>query len=149
MGLVINQEVTSVQASDVFTQLNIPIPEQGIKVPVHFGGPVESSRGFVLHSADYSQKETVVMDTNIALTCNVNILEDIAKGAGPSSRILALGYAGWTQGQLEKELQEHSWLVAPAANELIFSTSNTDKWSKSIESLGFDLSRLSPVAGRA
>jgi len=149
MGIIINHLVQAIDAKEIFKQLEIAIPQKGLNVPVHFGGPVDSARGFVLHTADYIKQETVVMDDNIALTCNIDVLKDISSGEGPQKSILALGYAGWGPGQLEEELETNSWLTANPSEALVFDTNNDDKWQKSAASQGIDLSKLSGEIGHA
>ena len=102
-----------------------------------------------MHTADYSRSETVIMGENIALTANLEIMKDIASGHGPSETVLALGYAGWEANQLEKEMEENSWISVPATKELIFNIPNSDKWRKSAESGGIDLTKLSSTVGHA
>ena len=118
-------------------------------MPVHFGGPVETGRGFVLHSADYKQEGTLIVDDSIALTATVDILRAIADGAGPQRRLLALGYAGWAPGQLESEIQANGWLNVPADDEIVFGQKLDDKWRRAIGKLGIYASMLSSEAGRA
>lgn len=149
MGIIINHLVESIDARDIFNQLDIELPSRDVHVPVHFGGPVDSARGFVLHSSDYIQKETVVLDRDIALTCNIDILKDIAAGKGPRQCILALGYAGWGPHQLESELETNSWIIVPANKRLLFETSNINKWQSAAGSLGVDFSKLSGDVGHA
>lgn len=149
MGLIINHLVESVDVRDIFQQLEINMSHRDVAMPVHFGGPVDSARGFVLHTADYSQRDTVIMDAGIALTCNIDILKDIAVGKGPGKSILALGYAGWGPTQLEGELETNSWITAPATEKLLFDTSNASKWQMAAKSLGIDLTKLSGEVGHA
>jgi putative transcriptional regulator len=119
------------------------------EMPVHFGGPVESSRGFVLHSTDYLQDSTLVIDDDIALTATVDVLKAIARGEGPVQRVLALGYAGWAPGQLDAEIQANGWLLVPADHQLVFGLDNPGKWQQAMAKLGIDLSLLSNEAGHA
>lgn len=149
MGIIVNHLVESIDARDIFDQLDIELPNRDVHMPVHFGGPVDSARGFVLHSSDYIQKETVLLDRDIALTCNIDILKDIAAGHGPHKCILALGYAGWGPNQLEAELESNSWITAPASKTLLFETANASKWHMSAHSLGIDLTKFSGDVGHA
>ena len=149
MGLVVNRLIESLTFPSLLQQLGIePGPDLG-STPVHFGGPVESSRGFVLHSIDYMQDSTLVIDENIALTATIDVLKAIAGGQGPQRRVLALGYAGWAAGQLDAEIQANGWLLAPADEDLVFGTDNGAKWGRAIANLGIDLSLLSSEAGHA
>jgi len=148
MGLVINRLIESLTFPNLLMQLGIE-PGDGADLPIHFGGPVESSRGFVLHSADYAQDSTLLIDENIALTATVDVLRAIAAGEGPARRVLALGYAGWAPGQLDAEIQANGWLLVPPDPELVFGPDNDAKWQRAIAKLGIDLSLLSSEAGHA
>ncbi|MBN8532314.1 MAG: YqgE/AlgH family protein, partial [Alphaproteobacteria bacterium] len=112
-------------------------------------GPVDAARGFVLHSCEYARSETVLMQNGIALTSNIQVLRDMAVGMGPKKSLLALGYAGWTAGQLEAEIEANSWLTVPATPDLVFDTANDLKWNHSALSVGVDISKLSGQAGHA
>lgn len=149
MGIVINKTLDSIDFRELLSHLDISTEKNADDVPVHFGGPVENQRGFVLHSEDYRHTETLVVDKGIGLTATVDILRDLAKGTGPQDAILALGYAGWGPGQLESEFQENAWLLVPASHDLLFRVSNDDKWEHAFNSIGVDLSVLSGTAGRA
>jgi len=149
MGLVINRLAGTVSFEELLEQLGIEAerPEQNIRV--HYGGPVESGRGLVLHSTDYAQEGTLRVDESIGLTQTINILRDIAKGVGPQNRILALGYAGWGPGQLDAEIQANGWLHVEADRDLIFDADLESKWERAIAKLGVDVSMLSGDAGHA
>lgn len=149
MGLVVNRLVDNVTFPDLLEQLNIQTGPVDNEIHVHFGGPVETGRGFVLHSSDYVQDATLVIDETVALTATVDILKAIAEGSGPQSSLLALGYAGWGAGQLDEEIQANGWLsVAPDPN-LIFGTNLEGKWEKAMAKMGIDFSQLSGDAGHA
>jgi len=114
------------------------------------GGPVETGRGFVLHSADFSiENSTLPIDDGICLTATLDILKAIARGKGPQSAVLALGYAGWAPGQLESEIQENGWLHCSADPELIFGSDIDGKYSKALRKIGIDPGKLSSEAGHA
>jgi putative transcriptional regulator len=149
MGLVVNRLIDSLTFDSLLDQLGLEADAGAIDLPVHFGGPVESSRGFVLHSADYVQDSTLVIDDDIALTATIDVLKAIAKGDGPRQCVLALGYAGWAAGQLDAEIQANGWLMVPADHELVFGIDNESKWQRAIAKLGVDLSLLSLEAGHA
>src|SRR5262249_3430476 len=117
--------------------------------PVHFGGPVEPGRGFVLHSADYREEATLAIADNIAVTATLDILRAIGHGAGPRRSLLALGYAGWAPGQLDAEIQANGWLSVAADSELVFDRDVDSKWQRALGKLGIDLSMLSTDAGHA
>jgi putative transcriptional regulator len=117
---------------------------------VHLGGPVETGRGFVLHSADYFKAEsTLPIDESVCLTATIDILRDIAKGTGPDKALLALGYAGWAPGQLESEIHANGWLNCPADPELIFDPEVDRKYLRALGKLGIDPIRLVNDSGHA
>ena len=116
---------------------------------MHFGGPVESARSFVLHSDDYVQETTLAINDGVALTATVDVLRAIAEDKGPSRSLLALGYAGWAPGQLDSEIMANGWLNVAADDQLIFGSKLDNKWSRAIGKLGIDLLSLSPTAGHA
>lgn len=149
MGLVVNKLIDSLTFDELLQQLGIENPQPGQKIDVHFGGPVESGRGFVLHSAEYEQESTLKVDERIAMTATLDILRDIAAGAGPKQHLFALGYAGWGPGQLDSELQANGWLTADANASLVFSKALEDKWDAAIKELGIDPSFLVTEAGHA
>ena len=149
MGLVVNRLVGSITFAELLDQLDIRIARAPDTTPVHFGGPVETGRGFVLHSADYVQDNTILMENGLGLTATIDILRAIANGEGPSRRLLALGYAGWGPGQLDAELQENAWLTVPADDTLVFGGALDDKWTRAIAKLGFDPNLLFAGAGHA
>ncbi len=150
MGLVVNQVVDNVTLPSVIGQLGIESKAMGpADSLVHFGGPVETSRGFVLHSPDYVLDSTLVIDDSFALTATVDVLKAIAEGSGPSRRFFALGYAGWAPGQLDREIQENGWLMVPADQDLVFSGDHETKWNRALAKIGVDPSLLSTAAGHA
>jgi putative transcriptional regulator len=149
MGLVVNRELQSLTFPDMLQQLNIEAPEPHREIRVHFGGPVESGRGFVLHSADYVRDATLVVDSSIALTATVDILKAIARGSGPNHSLLALGYAGWGAGQLDSEMKANGWLHVEADPDLIFDGDLDRKWERAMAKLGIDPLMLSDTAGHA
>ena len=117
---------------------------------MHFGGPVETGRGFVLHSDEYrSALETLRVGDGIALTATRDILEDIATGKGPERAQLMLGYAGWGPGQLEGEIAQNGWLTCEASPEVIFDLPDAEKWGAALKTLGIDPLGLSASAGHA
>jgi putative transcriptional regulator len=149
MGLVVNKLLDNVHFPELLEQLNIKPDAPGRETQVHFGGPVETGRGFVLHSADYVQDATLVIDKEIALTATVDVLKAIAEGNGPLHSMLALGYAGWGPGQLDQEIQQNGWLMAPADTELVFGNSIEHKWQAAMAKLGISAGKLSGQAGHA
>ncbi len=149
MGLIVNRLADNLTFPGIIQQLGIEAEIELGDVPVHVGGPVESSRGFVLHSADYVQDSTLVIDESFALTATIDILKAIAAGKGPRRQFLALGYAGWAPGQLDAEIQANGWLVAPAGADLVFDTHDAKKWEGALRTLKIDPALLSTTAGRA
>jgi putative transcriptional regulator len=148
MGLVINRLIDSLSFESLLEQLGVEASAPA-DMRVHFGGPVESSRGFVLHTTDYVQDSTLLIDDEIALTATIDVLKAIAAGEGPSRRVLALGYAGWAEGQLDAEIQANGWLLVPADLDLVFGNDNGTKWARSLAKIGVDLTLLSSEAGHA
>jgi putative transcriptional regulator len=149
MGLVLNRLVGSITFPDLLAQLGIPRNPTGRDIRVHFGGPVDTSRGFVLHSPDYSDDGTMMIGDKFGLTASLDILRDIAGGGGPRQSLLALGYAGWGPGQLDTEIQANGWLSAPADEALLFDDHLDDKWERAIGKIGVHVERLSGDAGHA
>jgi putative transcriptional regulator len=128
----------------------IQLPPSAGGVKVLKGGPVETSRGFVLHSSDFFiENSTLPIDEGVCLTATLDILKAIARGNGPQSAILALGYAGWAPGQLENEIQHNGWLHCSADAELIFGPDTSGKYDKALKKIGIDLGMLSSEAGHA
>ncbi len=157
MGIIVNQAAKKVDFSELLVQLDVIGPEEAIRlpsragrVPVVKGGPVESGRGFVLHSADYFiDNSTLEIDAGVSLTATVDILRAIAKGQGPDRALLALGYAGWSPGQLEAEIQHNGWLNCPADESLVFDAKLETKYDRALRKLGIDPAMLSSDAGHA
>ena len=150
MGLMVNKPAPELRLSDVLDQLVDDTPPQAKSLAVHFGGPVETGRGFVLHSDEYrSALETLRVGDGIALTATRDILEDIATGKGPERAQLMLGYAGWGPGQLEGEIAQNGWLTCEASPEVIFDLPDPEKWGAALKTLGIDPLGLSASAGHA
>jgi len=149
MGLVINKLLGSLTMGELFAQLDIEQSAVANLRPVHFGGPVEAGRGFVLHTADYREKTTLHVDGNIAVTATLEILRVIGKDQGPRRSIIALGYAGWAPGQLDAEIQANGWLSVAADDDIVFASDQDGKWNRALGKLGIDLSMLSSDAGHA
>lgn len=149
MGLVVNKLFDEIDFDELLTQLEITPADSSPQLSIHFGGPVESQRGFVLHTAEYTGKGTVAVDGKVALTATLDILKELANGSGPRNTMLALGYAGWGPGQLEDEISENAWLHAPFDEALVFDGDVDTKWRRAMNSIGVDPSSLSGTAGRA
>lgn len=157
MGIIVNRPAGSIDFPQLLVQLDIINKADQIKLPgsaedmrVLKGGPVDTGRGFVLHSSDFFIKDaTLPIDDGICLTATLDILKAIAAGSGPKHAILALGYAGWAPGQLENEIQHNGWLHCPADADLIFGPDAEDKYQRALEKIGIDLAMLSNEAGHA
>ncbi|WP_297774131.1 YqgE/AlgH family protein [uncultured Roseovarius sp.] len=150
MGLMVNKPTEDLRMRDLLDQLSITPEAQARDLPVHVGGPVEHGRGFVLHDRAYSSTlSTLDVNTEFAMTATLDILEDMARGAGPGKAILALGYAGWGPGQIEAELAQNGWLTCDADTDLVFETTDADKWEAALTRLGVSSLMLSSEAGHA
>lgn len=150
MGLIVNRLAPEIRFAQLLEQLSIDMQVEGPFPEVHFGGPVEHGRGFVLHSGDYGAKPaTLRVDSRFAMTATLDVLEDIAAGQGPRSCLLALGYAGWGPGQIEGELRANAWLVGEAEEAIVFSRDHPGQWSAALATIGIDPVMLSGAAGRA
>lgn len=150
MGLIVNKPSPELEAGALLEQLGIETSAGFEKLDTHFGGPVETGRGFVLHSRDYtSNTSTLPVTEGVGMTATLDILEDIARGSGPERVILALGYSGWGPGQLESELQANGWLTSDAPPEVVFHAKADAKWAAALKTLGVDAVALSAAAGRA
>lgn len=155
MGIIVNQPAQKVTFSEILVQLDVLGGEAGMgapidNVPVLRGGPVESGRGFVLHTADYFvDNSTLPIDDSISLTATLDVLRAIAAGKGPRRAVLALGYAGWSPGQLEAEIQSNGWLNCPADSSLLFDPMLDGKYNLALHKIGIDPVMLSGEAGHA
>jgi putative transcriptional regulator len=157
MGIIINHPAPNITFPELLVQLEvipaadrIQLPTRAERLKVLKGGPVETGRGFVLHTSDFFiENSTLPIDEGISLTATLDILKAIARGDGPANAVLALGYAGWAAGQLESEIQSNGWLHCPADSELIFGADNENKYEKALRKIGIDLGMLSSEAGHA
>jgi putative transcriptional regulator len=157
MGIVVNQRARKIKFPELLVQLDVIGPDEAIRLPtkaetvqVLKGGPVETQRGFVLHSTDFFiDNSTLPIDDGVSLTATVDILRAIAAGDGPRKAVLALGYAGWSPGQLESEIQQNGWLSCPADPSLLFDDDLDTKYVRALRKLGIDIASLSREAGHA
>lgn len=150
MGLIVNKPVRDMALGDLLHQLDLQALGAAHTAPVHYGGPVESGRGFVLHSIDYqSGLKTLNVANQFGMTATIDVLEAIANGQGPEHALVMLGYSGWGPGQLEGEIARNGWLTASPTADLVFGTDDGGKWAGAVKSLGIDPLALSGVAGRA
>jgi putative transcriptional regulator len=155
MGIVINR-VQPLRFPDLLVQLGVVDEKQAIRLPrpardllVRNGGPVDRSRGFVLHSDDYIVDSSLPVSEDICLTATIDILRAISRGNGPRHALMALGYAGWGAGQLEREIVDNGWLTCPASQDMLFDGDIDRKYERLLASLGIDMAHLSPTAGHA
>lgn len=149
MGVIINRPLPDLTFRDVLKQLKIPSGAGLSNRPVYLGGPVDAGRGLVIHTPDYRHKDTLLFGDGIAATSNLQVLHDVSTGKGPEKSLLALGYAGWTAGQLEAEIEANSWISVPTTPDLIFTTADAFKWEQAASSLGVDMYKLSGHVGHA
>ena len=157
MGIIVNRRAENISFSELLEHLELEgLPDTGDEVheladmQVHFGGPVETTRGFVLHTPDYkTQKRTLVVEKAVCLTATVDILKAITQGKGPAKALLALGYAGWAGGQLETEIRANGWLHCPADADIIFDPDIDRKYERALSALGVDEGHLVSIAGNA
>jgi putative transcriptional regulator len=155
MGLVINQ-VQQMRFPDLLVQLGVVDEQEAIRLPstardfmIRNGGPVDRSRGFVLHSDDFTVESSMPVSEEICLTATVDILRAISIGRGPRRALMALGYAGWGAGQLEHEIAENGWLTCPADPDMLFDSDIDRKYDRILASIGIELAHLSHSAGHA
>lgn len=149
MGLVVNQRSDAISFDQLLEQLDIEPNESTSSTPIRIGGPVESGRGFVLHSSDYEGDNALDIDGKFMLTATVDILRDIVDGKGPKDRIIALGYTGWAPGQLEQEIQQNGWLSCDSVPEIVFGDTDDDKWVAALSEMGISPEVLSAAGGTA
>ena len=149
MGIIINKKIDYDLYPDLLQQLGIDKPLNNKKLFIRYGGPVESGRGFVLHSDDMMRKETLNIDKGVALTSTAEFFDDLSKGKGPKNCILALGYAGWQPGQLEHEIMQNSWMSLSVDSSFLFDEEVSRKWSQAYKLIGVDPNSLSFQSGRA
>jgi len=149
MGIVLNRPLASPSFGDLLEQLEVtPLPPVR-QINLFRGGPVDAARGFVLHTADWTGDGSLMVDQGVALTASLDVLKAFADGGGPARGFLALGYAGWGPGQLDREIQENAWLSAPASLDLLFDTQHETKWRRAMAILKVDPILLSGSAGHA
>lgn len=168
MGLILNSELPNINFSDLIEQLDLDAKSTGEStngtsneknsspeiyaapsLPVMKGGPVEEARGFLLHSSDFRQSDTINVDEKYALSGSVDALRKIVTGTKPEKMLFLLGYSGWGPGQLDREIQMNTWLTLEPDPDLVFDTNSADMWRKAIEKLGIDVAKLSSFSGRA
>jgi len=150
MGLIVNKTIDSLTIDELYAQLKIePVTHAKHQQPVHFGGPVATGQGFVLHSADYHDQGTLDIGDEFALTATVDILRASGMDEGPRQALIALGYAGWGPGQLDSEIKANGWLLVAADTGLVFDAEIDSKWQRALAKLGVSPEMLSGESGRA
>ena len=149
MGIVLNRPLASPSFGDLLEQLDVtPVPPVR-QIDLYRGGPVDAARGFVLHTADWTGDGSLMVDPQVALTASLDVLKAIADGGGPQRGFLALGYAGWGPGQLDREMMDNAWLSAPASVDIVFDAQHETKWHRAMAILKVDPILLSGTAGHA
>lgn len=149
LGIVINKPM-SLNLGDVFSQLELECPSRDqCAMPVLLGGPVQPERGFVLHRSSVDWDSSIRVSKDIQVTTSRDVLKSMADGHGPDPAIVALGYAGWTAGQLEREMTENAWLTVPASDEIIFEVPYERRWEAAAASIGVDLNQIGNLSGHA
>jgi putative transcriptional regulator len=149
LGIVVNKP-TEMTLSSLFEQIDVPLADEALRqAPVHYGGPVQVDRGFVLHRPVGNWQSTLAVDDDIGLTTSKDVLEAVARGEGPKDVIVSLGYAGWSAGQLEDEIAQNAWLTVAADPEVLFETPAASRLTAAMQLLGIDFSRLSDDVGHA
>ncbi|MEY2882778.1 MAG: hypothetical protein RL490_502 [Pseudomonadota bacterium] len=149
LGIVTNNPVGDLTVRDLMAQLNVDPGVTPIDAMVMAGGPVETTRGFVVHSTDWQGQSSIIVGDNWALTSTVDILRDIAAGRGPRRWLSALGYTGWGAGQLDDEMRRHGWQSAPGDADIIFDVQPLERWATAYGRIGIAVARLSAEHGRA
>jgi putative transcriptional regulator len=150
MGLIINKAVEGLSFREMMEKLEIDVTQMTPNQPILFGGPVQTGRGFVLHSGEFESKDsTMPVTEDISLTATLDILRAIANGHGPRKSLFALGYAGWDSGQIEDEIRANGWVHCDADDAIVFDETLDGKWSRALKKLGIDMSGLSAHTGRA
>jgi len=150
MGIILNRLIDDLTLKDLIEQIGLQSSKtMNVPISVHFGGPIEMGRGFVIHSTDYLQDGSVKISDEMALSSTVEILSLLMEGEGPKQKILALGYVAWSAGQLEAEIQKSSWLQTDADLDLVFSSDLSNMWKKALKKIGVDPALLSSQTGHA
>lgn len=149
LGIIVNRPI-SLTLGELFAQIKIPLSQSELQnLPVHFGGPVQTDRGFVLHEPAGQWQSTLPINNRVALTTSKDILHAVGEGRGPHNMLISLGYAGWEQGQLEHELTQNSWLSVPASEHIMFDMPAEERLAAAMALLGVDYASLSEDAGHA
>ena len=148
MGIVINQPIIETKINNIINNEELKDNSNIDNIPITYGGPVDTKKGFILHTSEFKDETTIKVNSEIFLTSNINILKSIVKGDGPKKSLFALGYAGWMPGQLEEELSNDGWLIAPGDSKLIFECKAEKKWVEAIKSIGINPNFLNLNSGK-
>ncbi len=149
MGIVVNRPI-SLTLSELFAQINMPLNQTELEdMAVHFGGPVQTDRGFVLHDTGEEWQSTLQVNDKVSLTTSKDILQAVGEGKGPKHLLITLGYAGWSEGQLEQEIADNAWLSVPATEHILFDLPAEERLAAAMALLGVDYATLSEEAGHA
>ncbi len=149
LGVVVNRPI-DLTVHALLEQIDIkPLSDATALIPVHYGGPVQTDRGFVLHSPAGAWQSTLAVSDEIGLTTSKDVLQAVARGEGPPQMLVTLGYAGWAPGQLEREMAQNAWLTVQADARILFETPAEQRYDASLKLLGIDLAMLSDDAGHA
>ncbi len=147
LGIVINRPV-EMYLGDIFKQMDITVKNKAMaELPIYYGGPVQPERGFVIHSPNSRWDSTLIISDSVALTTSRDILEALAEGKGPEKVLVALGYAGWGKGQLEREIIDNAWLNTPCTDNILFDAPALHRWNQAASQLGVDINRMTAPAG--
>ena len=149
MGIIINKSLEIDLYPSLLKKLNIDKSNMNKKIFFHYGGPVETSRGFILHSDDFVKDESMLIDKGVVLSSTADFFTDLAKGIGPKTSIIALGYTGWGPAQLEEEISSNGWITSSVSSKFIFEENNSKKWNKAYDLLGIDPYSISNNIGTA
>ncbi len=148
IGLVVNHPVPEVTVADILTSVSIEVPDFPLP-PVYIGGPVEPETAFILYSSDYRARSELAVSETISLSSDMDLLRDIARGRGPRSYLVVLGYSGWSAGQLEGELAMDGWLTLPGDDDIVFRTDDGEKWQRAAQRFGIDITTFGDTVGSA
>ena len=149
MGIILNKPLPNMRVRELVRQFNLETDTETGAEPIYFGGPIETVRGFVLHTDEYVSHETQSILPHINLTATLDVVQHIARNTGPRKRLMALGYAGWSAGQLEDELRQNSWIVAEGNETILFDTPTDSRWELAYKSVGLDPNRFTDATGSA
>lgn len=149
MGVIINQPLETAHTQSLLDEGDLAAQAIAQDIGIYYGGPVDRGRGFVIHTSDYSSEHSLFSSPTLAVSAHASILRDMIAGTGPRKSLLCVGYAGWSAGQLEQELEENSWITVPATPDIIFEPYDDMKWNMASRSLGIDMNFYSHSVGHA